>query len=143
MIASKKGENKRDFSKRCDQLDEKAAGDIALIALDDLFYLWLKKYVAVKRSNAYYDSMIGVYEAHIKNSFGKKKIEDIKRSDAYKLLTTVEKEGASASLVSKTRICISAPYNWAINSLAMKITSPTTGLIYKVEIKKHKGPTGR
>jgi integrase len=62
---------------------------------------------------------------------GHKKISDIHRTDVYNVLARALKIGLAPSTIKKIRGCISRPYNWAINTLGLKLTSPTTGLIFR------------
>ena len=135
-ILSRKGEKRRDFSLRCDDLDRKAEGGSSDRTLDSLFYLWITSYAKVKCSIAYTKIMRDIYKKHVSPRLGGRKIDDIRKKDVYLLLVEADKAGYSSSTVRKIRTAISAPYAWAERSLGEKVTSPTQGLVYKTSGKK-------
>lgn len=135
-IKSRKGEKRKDFSARCDDLDEMMEGAVTDHTFDGLFTLWLTSYVEVSCSASYRRVMAGIYKKHVKPWIGRKRIEEIKKKDVYQLLARADKAGLSSSVIKKIRVCVSAPYAWAEKSLGLAVISPTLGLVYKVKEKK-------
>lgn len=68
-----------------------------------------------------------VYESHIKPSFGKKKLTDVKQVDIVGLLKELEKQGYRYETKSKVKILLTDIYNKAIiNELVAR--NPTRGI---------------
>lgn len=140
-INSRKGESKRDFSLRCDDLDRKALQEVRSETLDSLFEAWLTDYVKVKLSPSEVRDLPPVYAKHIKPYIGKMLITDINQNDVYKVLARADKKGLSTNYIRKIRACISRPYTWAINQLGYKVVSPTTNLSTRGHLKRLSRPT--
>lgn len=135
-IASKKGELRSQFSKRCDELDARVA-DITIgtePTFDALYQRWLLEYQEKHCSLGDRRACNQAYK-FIKPAIGFRRLSEIKRSDVFDLLTQVDKQGYSQSTISKVRTTISRPYSWAINTLQMDVDNPVTGLRYKTRAK--------
>ena len=129
-IRSRKGEKKYDFIKRCNDLDKKAEGEQRDETLTDLFELWIKYHVKPNNMKGTLEIMPAIFDKGVKPFLGHYKIHEIKRKHVYKLLMKFKEKGLSPSYLQKIRTCISAPYNFAINTLGYSLISPTNGLIF-------------
>lgn len=139
-IRSRKGESKRDFTKRCDALDKEAEVSVRgpeftskISTFSELFSLWLQNHVRVKLSPAELRIIPPIAERYVLPFIGGRRLEEITRADVYQVLSQAETKGLSASSIQKIRSCISRPYNWAINTLGLPLTAPTQGLVYSVK----------
>jgi|GEM_PF-1244941 integrase len=130
-IISRKNENRPAFVERCNKLDELTAAEIRIETMDELFSAFVEQYLAVYNSKADREVTEQLYHGHVRALIGHKKISDIHRTDVYNVLARALKIGLAPSTIKKIRGCISRPYNWAINTLGLKLTSPTTGLIFR------------
>jgi len=130
-VVQRARESRDAFLDRCDELDRLVTGEWRTETLNDLFGLFQKQYLELNNSKSDAEITSYLYRDHVKPFLGHKKLSDIKRADVHHVLTAAVKKGLSPSTVKKVRGCISRPYNWAINSLGMSITSPTTGLVFK------------
>lgn len=136
QIASKKGELRSQFSKRCDALDAKVA-NITIgtePTFDVLYQRWLTEY---QEKHCSLGDRRGCNQAYkfIKPAFGFRRLSEIKRSDVYDLLTQVDDQGFSRSTLKQIRATVSRPYAWAIDTLEMDLTNPVAGLRYKTRAK--------
>ena len=130
QIRSRKTETRKEFSLRCNALDQKTESGMTNILFNELFFLWLENYVKLNLSESDYLNSKITYKNHVKQYLGLKDITEISRADVYQVLSYAKANGYKASHIKKIRSCISRPYNWAINSLGFKISSPTDGLIF-------------
>nr|WP_072513785.1 site-specific integrase [Ndongobacter massiliensis] len=138
-LRSRAREKKGAFLKRCDAID-KASKTVAYSqTFDDLFTLWMQDYVRAKCSKAYYTSCDQIYRRYVKPHIGHRELHKVKRKDVYDCMTRAEETGIAASTVKKVRLCISAPYAWAQNTIGLDIVSPTLGLIYRFDAADKKG----
>lgn len=128
QIISRKGELKREFSLRCDRLDERCEAIVTELTLDGLFDRWHEEYVTRNLSKSYQEAMQRLYSTHISPYLGSMPVGSIKRADVYGVLLRMDDKGLRPSTISKTRACISSPYSWAINTLGYDLISPTDGL---------------
>lgn len=133
QINSRSNETKTAFSRRCDQLDILARKETSEETLTELFSHWIASYVSLQRSKSYKQSNEHHYYKHVAPVIGHKKLNEITRAEVYKLIAHAQTTGLSKSSLQKIRTCISAPYNWAINSLGYPLTSPTQGLIIRYD----------
>lgn len=130
-IISRKNENRPAFVERCNKLDELTAAEIRIETMDELFSAFVEQYLAIYNSKADKEVTEQLYRHHVSALIGHKKISDIHRTDVYNVLARALKIGLAPSTIKKIRGCISRPYNWAINTLGLKLTSPTSGLIFR------------
>lgn len=135
-IASHKNEKLQDFKKRCDAIDTIAVGEYHLDSMDELFNTWMKLHVIPNLSKSYAKGCNDAYYKFVSPAIGKKRISDIKRIDVYNILAAANENGYAASSIKKIRTTISAPYNFAINSLGYNIISPAQGLVFKYKKNK-------
>lgn len=138
MLKSHKKESKTDFKRRCDALDEMAAGECRQDTLTGLFTTWIDMHVKPNLSKSTLRIMPGIYAKHVKPYLGNRRITDISRQDVYRLLTQAKYTGLAPATLRHIRSCISAPYSFAINSLGYQITSPTEGLVFNYGQAKDK-----
>lgn len=127
------GETKKKFSTRCNNLDRKATQDSGGTTLDALHEMWMRNHVSVHCSNAHYLSCERVYLEYVHPLLGNKEVEDITRKDVAEMLTFMETKGLKRSSISKARSAISAPFNWAIDTLGFELRTPTDGLVYRTK----------
>jgi integrase len=130
-LTSRRGEPKPEFAKRCDALDRLTESEVRAETLDDLFEMFRAQYLAVHNSKSDNEITTYLYKDHVHDLLGHRKINEITRADVNHVLTAALKKGLSPSTIKKIRGCISRPYNWAINSLGIKIMSPTAGLVFR------------
>lgn len=130
QLASYKGEELRDFKKRCDALDNSASvvGFDREPTLDDLFYAWKKQYLDVNCGAAERRTTPYMYMRYVQEQLGHRKIGQINRADVYNLVMRLADRGLRKSTQDKARLCISRPFNWAINVLHLSIPNPCHGL---------------
>lgn len=138
-IRSKVNERKRDFIARCDHLDQTSETTMTTETLNDLFYLWLEEHVKIRCSKSHYRSCLYVYESYIKPYLGRHNLHEVKRKEVYEILTKADVSGRAKSTIRKIRLCISAPYAWAQNTLGYNVLSPTVGMMYQFVQKKDRG----
>ncbi len=141
-IISRKGEGRGEFIKRCEKLDKLATAEIRIETMDELFNAFVEQYLAVYNSKADREVTEHLYRHHVSALIGHRKISDIHRTDAYNVLSASLKKGLAPSTIKKIRGCISRPYNWAINTLGIKLTSPTTGLIFRYSTDNAQAKSG-
>ncbi len=137
-IVSRRNESRNEFLARCDELDRLTNAEWRMDTLKDLFELFVTQYLKVYNSKSDTEITLYLYRDHVAPFIGNRKVSEIKRSDVYNVLTYALKRGLSPSTIKKIRGCISRPYNWAINSLGMAVTSPTAGLVFKYSAKDSK-----
>lgn len=119
------------FKDRCDALDAMCRGTITVQRFDDLFHMWRQNHLEVQCSGGDIDTTIRLYDKYVKPLIGNRPISDVTRADAFHVLTQAQNQGLARGSLIKVRGCISRPYNWAINTLGMSLTAPTTGLRFK------------
>lgn len=137
-IRSHKNEGIRAFKRRCEFLDRKSSHESHDETLDELFSHWFNDYAILHTSQSYQRNMKDMYCLHVKDALGNLCITDITRAHVYSLLSKKAKDGYSQSTLGKIRCCISAPYNWAVNSLGYDIIPPTQGLRFSRRKDKKK-----
>lgn len=142
-IKSRAGEKRSDFTKRCDKLDLKAAGQVPGETMDDLFDLWIDGHVKLNLSPSELRVTVPAYDKWVRPYIGHRKLANIKRADVYNLLARAAKKNVSASLIKKIRGCVSRPFNWAINTLGIDLVSPTQGLVFSYADAKQPSPRAR
>ncbi len=141
QIKSRVGEKRKDFEKRCQELDQelsvlevglKSLGPLPTKlkahTLDELFSLWHENYVKTKLSAAEVRSTRHIYERYLKKSLGQVPLDQVTRLMVYSLLNEADQEGVSPSTLKKVKGLISRMYNFAINDLGENLTSPVEGL---------------
>ena len=132
-LASLSGETKTHFSSRCDAVDA-LASNISMdvnVTFSVLYGRWHDEYQALNCTNADAQNMQYIYDTYLKNEIGHLRLHEISRAHIYRILAGACKKGLKKSTVNKIRACVSRPYNWAINSLHLEVTNPTSGLVMR------------
>lgn len=132
-LRSRKNETLRDFRQRCNELDRKALGQITTLTFDDLFRRFEDEYLRVYNSEGDIRTLVPAYDKHVRPMLGHMEVSDIKRSDVYTVLSRMQSQGYSATMIRRARSCVSRTYNWAINSLGLDLVNPTQGLRFKYQ----------
>jgi len=133
QLASKKGELKSQFVRRCDQLDLLCADPNigSEMTYAELYERWKEDYQKVHCSQGDLDACTYVYNEILKPAIGHLRLSAITRSMVYNIISDASQAGRRKSVLSKIRSTISRPYNWAINALMMPIQNPVNGLRVK------------
>lgn len=118
-IISRKGELKRDFSLRCDQLDERCETIVTNLTLDGLFYRWHEEHVTRSLSKSSQEVMLGLYTRHISPYIGSMPVSAIKRADVYGVLLRMDEKGLNHPRSAKQEHVFPAPIVGLLILLAM------------------------
>lgn len=127
-LKSRKGESRKAFAKRCDELDKIAEQEYRMETLDDLFNRWHTDHVCLNLSLSEQDKTRDQYERYVRPYLGKRKIVEIKQEDIHRLITAMQVDGYKYNTVRLAKGCISRPYNWARKQLGIGIRVPTEGV---------------
>ena len=130
-LKSRKGEQKRDFNRRCDELDKQAEGLTSSLTLDQLHQKWCSEYAIPNLSRGDRLSIERVYKLHVSPYIGAKQIDTITKSDVYRVLQRMDDQNLSPSYIRKARSSVSRAYHWAEQSLGLSLKCPTQGLVYR------------
>lgn len=136
-LVQRKNEPVGAFKDRCDALDAMCRGTVTVQRFDDLFQMWQANHLIPNCSKGDADTSKRLYAAYIKPLIGRRALSDIKRIDVYNILTQAQSAGLARGTLIKIRGCVSRPYNWAINTLGMTLTAPTTGLRFAYQDKSN------
>ena len=132
-LASRSGEIRAHFSARYDAIDA-ASNNVSMdirITYSSLFLRWVDEYQSHICTKADAKVMQYIYDTFLKSEIGHLRLHEITRAHIYKILAGACKKGLKKSTVSKIRACVSRPFNWAINSLHLEVTNPTSGLVMR------------
>lgn len=132
-LRSRKDETLRAFRQRCDALDKRATGTITAMTFDNLFQRFEDEYLRIHNSEGDIRTLVPTYDKHVRPMLGHMEVSDIKRSDVYTVLSRMQSQGYSATMIRRARSCVSRTYNWAINSLGLDLVNPTQGLRFKYQ----------
>jgi len=142
-LTSRRKESRSAFLRRCEELDKLADGEIRAETLNELFEMFFDQYLAFHNSQSDAETTAGLYRDHVKPLIGHKKLHDITSYDVNRVLTSAMKKGLATSTIKKIRGCISRPYNWAIHSLGIALTSPTAGFRFNYKTTSNKPTKNR
>lgn len=138
-LISRKGENKTAFIARCNALDHEIAitSGQTKMTFGELFELYKNNHLC-ETSLGNKKNMIDVYQKHIEPEFAHLTLEKLSTKVIYKFLQNKIKDGFSKSYISKMRVCLSAPFSWAITSGITGVINPTKDikLTYRKNNKK-------
>ena len=134
----RKNESVMAFTARCHQLDE--ANDIQQADISctfgELFADWQARYQQVHLSPADVRVSSWIYGTYLAPHLAAMRVSSITREDISKILSDMTNKGLSKSMISKAKLCVSRPFNWAINQYNWNIQNPVQGL--KLYSKKRK-----
>lgn len=124
---SYKNELKRDFSRRCDELDKSLSTKSNGVTLDEIFEQW-SSIKFIKTSNDSINTK-SIYRRIIQPKFGNREISSITRTELYRYLILVrDKNNYSSSMMSKIKGTFKRPVDWAINELGLNLVNVASNL---------------